>query len=152
MMNPTNRIERLEKISRWLDDQFEGPFGFRFGLDPLIGLIPVLGDALTSLISFYIVLEAYNMGCSLPVLFRMLFNIFLEDFLKAIPVAGQLFDFYWKSNLKNMDLLRGHLRAPETMRRNSTFFIAVLVLSFLSVMTAATALSIWFLVWLIRLF
>jgi len=146
-----DRVQRLQKIARLLDTQFEGPLGIRFGLDPLIGLIPVFGDAMTTLISFYIVVEAYRMGCSVSVLIRMLLNIFLEDLVKVIPVIGQLFDFYWKSNLKNLDLIEHHVQAPEKTRRASFLFLGVLVMSFLLTMTFVLAGSVWVVVWLAQL-
>jgi len=146
-----DRIQRLQKFARLLDSQFEGPFGIKFGLDPLIGLIPGFGDIFTSIVSFFIVVEAYYMGCSPAVLMRMVFNIFLEDFIKVVPVLGQLFDFYWKSNLKNMVLLEKHLQSPVETRRASIVFFALLGLSFILAMTLSLALVIWTIVGIVRL-
>lgn len=145
-----NRVERLRKISRLLDSQFEGPFGFRFGLDPLIGLIPVLGDALTSLISFYIVLESYQLGCSPAVLARMVLHIFLEDLVKVVPGVGQIFDFFWKSNLKNIDLLEKYMKEPQKTRRHSVLLLGVLIMSFLLVMTAVLVATVLLVAWIVR--
>lgn len=148
----SQRLERLKKISRLMDSQFEGPLGWKFGLDPLIGLIPFLGDALTSLISFYIVAEAYAMGCGFSVLLRMLFHIILEGLIKAIPGLGLLFDFYWKSNLKNIELLERHVQSPQQTQRSSLFFLVAIGFIFLASMVAVLSLSIWFLAWLVQLF
>lgn len=149
-MNP--RLERLKALSRLLDNQFQGPLGFRFGLDPLIGLIPGFGDILTSLISFFIVVEAFALGCSPVVLMRMLFNIFLENFLKVVPGFGQIFDFYWKSNVKNVDLVEKYLQAPTQTRRSSVVFLMMLAMGFILGMTLILALSIWTIVFLVRFF
>lgn len=151
MNSKIQRLQRLQKISRLLDTQFEGPFGIRFGLDPLIGLIPILGDALTTLVSFYIVFEAYHLGCSSTVLFRMVLNIFLEDVIKVIPVLGQVFDFYWKSNTKNMELIEKFMGAPQKTTRNSALLLGVLLLIFLGMMTFVLAATVYLIVTIIQL-
>lgn len=150
-LSSEKRVQRLQKVSRLLDTQFTGPFGVKFGLDPLIGLIPVLGDGFTTLVSFYIVLEAYKLGCSPVVLIRMVLNIFLENIVKVIPFVGQLFDFYWKSNLKNIQLIEKHLNQPEKTKRNSALLLGLLILSFLLVMTFVLAATIYLVVWLAQL-
>ncbi len=135
-----DRVQRLKKLARLLDSQFEGPFGIRFGLDPLIGLIPGFGDILTSLISFFIVIEAYNLGSSPSLLMRMIFNILIEDFIKVVPLLGQFFDFYWKSNLKNIDLIERHIQSPERTKKTSVLFLALLGIAFILAMTLVLSL------------
>lgn len=137
------RLERLRKFARLLDSQFQGPFGFKFGLDPLIGLVPVVGDMVTSFMSLYIIVEAYQLKCSPWVLGRMFFNIFLESLVKAVPIIGQIFDFFWKSNLKNMDLLESHLESPQTTNQASVIFLLSLVFGFALMMSAILILSVW---------
>lgn len=145
------RVKRLRQLSKILDSRFEGPLGIRFGLDPLIGLIPGFGDILTSMISFFIVAEAYRLGCTPATLMRMILNIFLENLVKVVPVLGHFFDFFWKSNLKNIDLLEKHIQAPDKTNRASLVFFALLGLCFILVITLSLALGIWMLVWIIRL-
>lgn len=151
MNNLQRRVQRLQKITRLLDTQFTGPFGLKFGFDPLIGLIPVFGDAFTTLISFYIVLEAHHLGCGPTVLVRMILNIFFEDLVKVVPLVGQLFDFYWKSNVKNMQLLEKYLDQPAKTERNSALLLGVLILSFLLVMTFVLASTIYLIVALVQM-
>ncbi len=142
------QLERVKKISTLLDSQFEGPFGIKFGLDPIVGLVPVVGDALTSLASFYVVIESYYMGCSSAVLLRMAFNIFLEDFIKIVPGVGVIFDFYWKSNLKNISLLEKALADPAGTKKSSTSFLIFLCFLFLGAFVLIFFISIAVLVWL----
>ena len=147
-----SQFERMKKISTLLDSQFEGPFGLKFGLDPLIGLIPVLGDGLTSLASFYLVIEAYYLGCGPAILLRMTFNILLEDLIKIIPGLGIIFDFYWKSNLKNLALIEGCVQNPRATQRSSMALLVVLSLTFFLFFALFIYASAALVIWLVKLF
>ena len=97
----------LESLSKYLDDWIKIPVvGWRFGLDALIGLIPNVGDTLTSFASFYILIAGVRYGVPKITLLRMAFNIGLDYVVGAIPFIGDAFDFFWKSNKRNMDLIR----------------------------------------------
>jgi len=97
----------LDDLSRYLDGLFRVPgTGWRFGLDAIIGLIPNVGDTLTSLASLYILLAGVRYGVPKITLLRMAFNIGLDYLVGSIPVIGDAFDFFWKSNQQNMDLIR----------------------------------------------
>lgn len=99
--------EGLENLSHYLDGFFRIPgIGWRFGLDALIGLIPNVGDTITSLASFYILFAGVRYGVPKITLLRMAFNIGLDYIVGTIPVVGDAFDLFWKSNKKNMDLIR----------------------------------------------
>ena len=99
--------ESLETLSRYLDGLFRIPgLGWRFGLDSLIGLIPGAGDTATTLVSFYILAAAVRYRVPKITILRMALNIAIDYLVGAIPFVGDLFDFVWKSNKKNMDLLR----------------------------------------------
>lgn len=106
------RLERLERLARWLDTRFTVPgTNFRFGLDGLIGLIPGVGDTATGLISAYLIGEASRMGARKRTILRMAGNTLFDMVLGAVPVFGDLFDFAYKANKKNVDLLiREHRR------------------------------------------
>lgn len=101
--------KRIHDLARWLDDKFELPGGLRIGFDGLIGLIPGIGDTVGTFLSFYIVAEAARMGASIATLVRMIGNILLELFVGAIPIIGDLFDFMWKANQRNIALLNRQL-------------------------------------------
>jgi hypothetical protein len=102
-----NRVEAMEKV---LERAFLIPGINRpIGLDSLVGLIPVVGDIATALMGGYIVWEARNLGMSKLQLTRMAANVGIDTALGAIPFAGDLFDFFWRSNTKNLKIIRKHL-------------------------------------------
>lgn len=99
--------EGLDNLAYYLDGLFRIPgTGWRFGLDSLIGLIPNVGDTLTSFASFYILLAGVRYGVPKITLLRMAFNIGLDYVVGMIPFLGDAFDFVWKANKQNMDLIR----------------------------------------------
>ncbi|MDM8009865.1 MAG: DUF4112 domain-containing protein [Parasphingorhabdus sp.] len=101
------RVEAMEKI---LERAFVIPGINRpIGLDSLVGLIPVVGDIATALMGAYIVWEARNLGMSKLQLTRMAANVGIDTALGAIPFAGDVFDFFWRSNTKNLKIIRKHL-------------------------------------------
>ena len=104
-------IERVRTVSKLLDEAFRVPgTDFRFGLDPLIGLLPVGGDVASAAISAYIVLEGYLMGVPTRKLARMVANILFDTAFGAIPVLGTLFDAIIKSNTWNRNILENHVQ------------------------------------------
>ena len=125
-----HRLERVERLATLLDNAIPIPgTRFRIGLDPLLGLLPGLGDALGALASAWILVEAARLGVSRTVLARMLYNIAVDTLVGAVPGAGDLFDFVWKSDAKNVALLRRHLEQPDMVHRASRrLLLAVLVL------------------------
>ena len=99
--------EGLEDLSHYLDGLFRIPgTGWRFGLDSLIGLVPNVGDTLTSFASFYILFAGVRYGVPKITLLRMAFNIGLDYVVGMIPFIGDAFDFVWKANKQNMNLIR----------------------------------------------
>lgn len=125
-----HRLERVERLATLLDNAIPIPgTRFRIGLDPLLGLLPGLGDALGALASAWILVEAARLGASRTVLARMLYNIVVDTLIGAVPGAGDLFDFVWKSDAKNVALLRRHLEQPDVVHRASRrLLLVVLVL------------------------
>lgn len=102
-------FEFVEKVSFWLDEKFRIPgLGFRFGLDPLINLIPFLGDVIGFVISVSLVVIMARNGVSPKVVIKMLLNAFLDAVIGAIPLLGKIGDFFFKANTKNIDLLKSH--------------------------------------------
>jgi Domain of unknown function (DUF4112) len=112
------RLEGLRRIADLLDNAFVVPgTSYRVGLDPIIGLFPVLGDLVSPLFTIGILLQARQLGVPKVVQARMLINATIDTFIGAVPVAGDLFDFAWKANDKNLSLLELHARED---RRGST--------------------------------
>jgi hypothetical protein len=97
----------LEFLARILDDVFQIPgTNIRFGLDPLIGLIPGVGDAIGATLSSYLIWRAHKLGASRLTLLRMAGNVAVDTLLGAIPVLGDIFDLQFRANRRNLDLLR----------------------------------------------
>jgi hypothetical protein len=133
------RFERIQRLAWLLDNAIPIPFTrFRIGLDPLIGLLPGLGDALGAGMSGWIILEAARFGVSKSVLVRMLVNVAIDTGIGAIPGAGDLFDFAWKSDQMNLKLLRRHLEGPEGATRASRLFLLMLAVAMLLLIVGVT--------------
>lgn len=99
--------EGLDNLAHYLDGLFRIPgTTWRFGLDAVIGLIPNVGDTLTSFASFYILLAGVRYGVPKITLVRMAFNIGLDYVVGMIPLLGDAFDLVWKANRQNMELIR----------------------------------------------
>lgn len=104
------RIARLDAFANLLDVAFIVPgTNIRFGVDALIGLVPGIGDAVTTLMSLYIVREARELGAPRHLIARMLVNVALDGVVGAVPLLGDAFDVMWRANRRNMALLRNHL-------------------------------------------
>lgn len=95
------RIARLQWVAKLLDAQFS-IFGFRFGIDAIIGLFPVLGDSLGALLGLYIVWEARRLGVNDERLNRMLTRVVVDFMVGSVPILGDIFDFFYKSNMQNL--------------------------------------------------
>ena len=122
-----SRATSYGKLSRLLDSSIPLPGGFRIGLDGILGLIPGVGDALGGILSSIILYQAYQRNVPKMVLLRMLLNVMIDAFFGAIPILGDLFDFFWKANEKNARLLDAYQRDPkQTYRRSTTGSIAIL--------------------------
>jgi len=118
------RWERLQRLTWLLDNSIPVPFTrYRVGLDPIVGLVPGIGDAIGALLSGWILLEAARLGASRSVLLRMLMNVGIDTALGAVPAIGDLFDFAWKSDSMNLELLRRHLREPARTRKASRWLL-----------------------------
>lgn len=105
-------LHRLDRLAYWLDERFRLPgLGVRMGIDGLLGLVPVIGDAAGGVISSYILFEAWRLGVPRSVLARMAANIGIDVAVGTVPVFGDIFDVRWKANRRNVNLLTRHLRA-----------------------------------------
>ncbi|MDY6827820.1 MAG: DUF4112 domain-containing protein [Pseudomonadota bacterium] len=105
-----NQLERLRRLARTLDSSFQLPgTRFRFGLDSLIGLVPGVGDGASFAVSLYFIGTAHRLGVRKRTLVRMLWNLGVDFVVGAIPLIGDLFDFGWKANLRNMELIERDL-------------------------------------------
>ena len=130
---------QLEPLFRWLalimDDLLRVPgTRLRFGLDPIIGLLPGLGDTASAIISTFALV--YAARCRLPkiVLARMALNILINELVGIVPGIGDAFSFWFKSNARNYELVQRHIATPKRARKSDWVFVcAVLALLFLIV-------------------
>jgi hypothetical protein len=102
------KLERLRFLARFLDTAIRLPNGFRFGADSLIGLVPGLGDAATTLIACYFVYEGYQLGLPPKALAAMVGNVMIDALLGSVPLLGDLFDTVFKANVRNLQIIEKH--------------------------------------------
>jgi hypothetical protein len=146
------RLERTRRFATWLDAGIAVPgTSVRIGLDPILGLVPGLGDALGALLAAWILIEGIRLGASAATLARLAGNIALDCVVGAIPVLGDAFDFVWKANLKNVSLLEQHAIDPGAARKRDRLFVAALVGAVIAVAAALLAGSVVLTAWLLRI-
>ncbi|HJU64273.1 MAG TPA: DUF4112 domain-containing protein [Gemmatimonadaceae bacterium] len=131
-------------LTRLLDEAIPIPgTGMRVGLDPILGLVPGLGDVVGGALSGYVIILASRHGAPPAVLARMLGNVVLDSAVGAVPLLGDLFDFGWKANTRNLALLERHLAQPSRVRASSRAMLAAVLLGLVLVLGAGIALSVW---------
>ena len=117
--DPQSVRQRVEALERLLEGLFEVPGlgGRKIGLDAIVGLIPVAGDVITAAMGLYMVWEARNIGMPKWQLWRMAGNVGIDSVVGAVPIAGDLFDFAFRSNTRNVKIIKRHLdrHHPETV-------------------------------------
>lgn len=107
--NRATGLERIEKLSVCLDSKYTFPgLKFKYGLDPILGLFPVLGDISSFAISCALLLFMARHGASRKVVILMAGNIILDTVVGSIPILGNIFDFAYKANNRNIRLLKRH--------------------------------------------
>jgi hypothetical protein len=133
-------LRRARTIARALDTAIGIPgTKVRLGLDPILGLIPGGGDAVSALLSGYIVLIATRRGVPRAVIWRMLGNIGVDTLIGSVPILGDFFDVAWKSNIRNVELLERHAGDPAVVERSSRRLGVVVVALLLLVLALLTA-------------
>ncbi|WP_166268045.1 DUF4112 domain-containing protein [Marinobacter caseinilyticus] len=114
-------LARLDRYARLLDSQFRIPFTrVKFGLDPLIGLLPGVGDVAGLVMSLYLIGEGLKIGAGGKTIAKMAGNVMLEFVVGLVPVFGDAFDLLWQANNRNVALLRAHVESklkPPSPRR-----------------------------------
>jgi hypothetical protein len=114
-----------EHLVRFLDDGFTVPgTSYKFGFDSLLGLLPVVGDASTAIGSLSLFWLAIRRDVPKPVLVRMAVNVAIDTLGGAVPVLGDLFDLVWKSNRKNLNLIKAASgEAPLRQSKASDYLV-----------------------------
>lgn len=130
------RIAALRKVARLLDSAYELPgTTYRIGLDPIVGLVPGIGDLVSPLFTIAVLWQSRDLQLPRIVQLRMLFNVAIDTLLGIVPIAGDLFDFAWKANDMNMALLERH--AFEERRPSAGDWLFVVGLTLVLLVLAA---------------
>jgi hypothetical protein len=144
--NTHRRMEALRSLQRLLDDAFRVPgTNLRFGWDPLVGLIPWVGDILTAVFSGAVILQAHHMRVPRVVQLRMVMNVAVDAITGVIPFVGDLVDFAWKSNAKNFALLERHAAEARPATAGDWVFV-VGVLAVIAVIAVAPLVVLYWIV------
>lgn len=113
-------LKRIRKIAKLLDTAISIPgTKIRFGLEPILGLIPGGGDLITALISAYSIYLATSFGLEKSEIFKMLKNVAIDTALGSVPIVGDIFDAYFKSNIRNLEILENHIAKAEVENSSS---------------------------------
>jgi hypothetical protein len=144
--------DRLHRIAWVLDDLVRVPgTSRRFGLDPVLGLLPGGGDIAGSALSAYIVLAAARLGAPSSVILRMGWNVVVDTVLGAVPLLGDLFDAGWKANRRNVALLDRFIEQPGAARRSSRLVLAGVLLAIGATAVGMAVLTVLAIRWLVGL-
>ena len=145
-----DRLARLRRLSRLLDSAIEIPgTNLKVGLDPLLGLLPVVGDAPATAASAYVVAEAAALGAPRATLARMCLYLLVDAVFGSVPLVGDAFDVLWRANDRNVRLLEARLVDPRGDTRDRRVVVALGTAVFVAVLAvgAAAAVTVW---WLLR--
>lgn len=133
----------LRRIGYLMDESIRLPGGYRIGWDPIIGLIPGIGDAIGLAVSGYVVAQAGRAGIGKFVLARMIANVVIEALIGVVPLVGDVFDAMFKANVRNLRLVERHLANPRSTRRRSAGFVVVVLLALFAGVIAIGAVLVW---------
>lgn len=151
-MTPTGprgdaRIARTLRLARLFDSALRIPgTRIRFGLDPILGLVPGLGDAIAALLGGYIIWSAVRAGAPWLIVGRMLANVAVDAIAGAVPLAGTVFDVAFKANNRNARMLADWSQGPAAAtagQRRVLLSLAALAVALVAIAAAALALGIW---------
>jgi hypothetical protein len=147
----------LEPLFKWIafimDEVIRVPgTKFRFGLDPLIGLVPGIGDTSSALVSAFALIQAVRLGVPRILLMRMGLNILVNEIIGVVPVVGDAFSFWFKSNARNYEILKTHRLGSSLPRRGDWLFVIGILLLLVVIVCAGIAISFLILGAMARLF
>jgi len=152
----TEKRSELEPLFRWLavimDNLLRVPgTRFRFGLDPLIGLVPGLGDTGSAIVSAMALIAAARRGLPKILLARMSLNILINEAVGIIPIVGDVFSFWFKSNARNYELLKKFSAVPRRSTASDWAFVIFVLAALVVILAVSVALSFWLLYSLAKL-
>ena len=134
-------IEGLDRIARYLDDFIRIPFfNIRIGLDPILGMVPWVGDTLTALFSIYLIGSAIQFRAPKVIILRMAMNVAFDYLIGIVPFIGDASDFFIKSNRWNMNLLRRYAKERRRPSVSDYLFVAAVIGALVSMIAGGMAL------------
>jgi hypothetical protein len=137
-------MEALRRVAQLLDSAFVVPgTSYRVGLDPIVGLVPWLGDLVSPVFTIAMLWQARDLGLPRVVQLRMLFNVSIDTLVGLVPFFGDLFDFAWKANIKNMVLLERHVAEEHRASPGDWAFVIVSIVLVLVVAAVPFLLAGW---------
>lgn len=148
---PPRELEHARLLTRLLDDSIPIPgTSWRIGIDPLLGLVPGIGDLLGTLLSSWLIVVAARMGAPKAVVARMGINVALEMIVGIVPGLGDLFDAAWKANRRNLALLEGWQARPIATERASAARVVAIVLGLVALAAAVIYVGWQLVAWAVR--
>lgn len=143
--------ENLDVLAHVLDDWLPIPgTSIRFGLDAIVGLVPVVGDVLGGVASCVLLLAAWLRGAPYVTLVRMSVNVGIEVLVGSVPLLGDAFDIAWKANRRNFKLLTRHVQQPRVHTWKDWAFLATLAAAIVAMFALPVVVLAWALVVLFR--
>ena len=137
-------MHSLRSLQQLLDSAFRVPgTNIQFGWDPIIGLLPWIGDILAAIFSCAIILQAHHMQVPRVVQLRMVMNVVIDVVLGVIPVFGDVADVFWKSNAKNFALLERHAAQVETATAGDWLFVTGIMAAVVVIAAVPLAVMYW---------
>ena len=134
------KIIRLRRLSERLDETFRIPrTNHKVGIESIIGAIPLVGDLIGGLISTYIIYSGIKMGVGPKIITQMAVNIVIDFAIGSIPIVGDLFDFIWKSNMKNIELIEKTTALDNEENKINYLIAASLIIGLVSIMLGILA-------------
>lgn len=148
-MDLDRRLNSLRGLQRLLDEAFHVPgTNLRFGIDPIIGLLPWVGDVLTAVLSCAVVIQAHHMRLPRVVQLRMLLNIGIDVLIGVVPLVGDVADVFWKSNTRNLALLESHAAQKRPASPGDWLFVGGVILAIVAMAALPLIVMYWTVQWL----
>ena len=124
----TRRLKKIRAFTNLLDRCIRLPGGFRIGIDPIIGLVPGVGDFVATLLSFYLVYQGALLGVPKRIIVRMSGNVLIEAMVGTIPIVGDIFDAIFKANVRNLNLIEKHYYPSLKERSHARVLLGTMAL------------------------
>ena len=145
------RLAALRHVSRLLDSAFVVPgTQYRIGLDPIFGLVPILGDFASLLFTAALIWQARDLSIPRVAQLRMVLHAAIDALVGVIPFVGDLFDFAWKSNQRNMAILERHAYEHHPASAGDWAFVTFVLVLMLLIAAAPFVIALWLLSFLAR--